>query len=65
LPLWFLRIQGHQLESTLKELFPQLKRFHQEPQLKQEILSKIIGDVPELIPKDFVFLFQKIQNFGA
>ncbi|MBE8990161.1 AAA family ATPase [Nostoc sp. LEGE 12450] len=64
LPLWFLQIQGHQLEDTLKKIFPQLNRFKQEPQLKKEILSKVIDDVPELIPKDFIVLFQEIQDFN-
>ncbi|MFM2311724.1 MAG: hypothetical protein RLZZ04_1000 [Cyanobacteriota bacterium] len=66
LPSWFLQIQGHQLEKELKEIFPQLKRFQKESQqLKKEILSKIIDDIPALIPKDFVLLFQKIQDFGT
>ncbi|MEH2011814.1 hypothetical protein [Nostoc sp.] len=65
LPLWFLQIQGHQLESTLKNIFAQLKRFQQEPQLKREILLKVIDDIPALIPKDFVLLpdfSQTIKN---
>lgn len=64
LPLWFLQIKGHQLESTLKNIFAQLKRFQQEPQLKQEVLLKVIDDIPALIPKDFVLLFNKIQGFS-
>ncbi|MEH2394484.1 MAG: DUF4435 domain-containing protein [Nostoc sp.] len=64
LPLWFLQIQGHQLESTLKNIFAQLKRFQQEPQLKREILLKVIDDIPALIPKDFVLLFNKTQGFS-
>lgn len=65
LPRWFLEIQGHRLETILKEIFPQLKRFQQEPQLKREILLKVIDDVPILIPKDFLLLFQKIQKFDV
>jgi AAA15 family ATPase/GTPase len=65
LPTWFLQFDGHELERELKEIFPQLNRFQKEPQLKQEILLKVIDDIPELIPKDFVLLFQKIQNFNS
>ena len=64
LPLCFLKIQGHQLEDTLKNIFPQLKKFQQEPQLKREILLKVIDDIPALVPKDFVLLFHKIQSFS-
>jgi hypothetical protein len=34
-------------------------------ELKREILLKIVDDVPELIPKDFVTLFQEIQNIST
>lgn len=65
LPKWFLKIQGHQLETILKDIFPQLRRFQQEPQLKREILLKVIDDIPALIPKDFLLLFRKIQGFDV
>lgn len=62
LPEWFLRIQGHELENKLKTIFPGLKRFHQEPKLKEEILKTVADDMPQLLSKDFIPLFQKIQN---
>jgi hypothetical protein len=62
LPRWFLQVQGHQLEQILKEIFPQLKRFQQEAELKKEILRKVVDDIPKLIPRDFMLLFQAIQN---
>jgi AAA15 family ATPase/GTPase len=69
LPVWFLNIQGHELEEKLrgktkqdKAIFPELKRFHQEPQLKVEILKTVADDIPELLSKDFIDLFHKIQN---
>jgi ABC-type branched-subunit amino acid transport system ATPase component len=62
LPSWFLTIQGDQLEQTLKEIFQKLKRFQKESQLKQEIITKVVDDIPALIPKDFISLFQEIQN---
>jgi energy-coupling factor transporter ATP-binding protein EcfA2 len=61
LPVWFLHIQGHQLEKTLKEIFPELRRFQQPPQLKKEILAKVADDVPHLLSRDFVDLFHQIQ----
>jgi AAA15 family ATPase/GTPase len=63
LPEWFLQIQGHHLEDTLKEIFPELKRFRQEGQLKREILLKVVDDIPQLLSKDFISLFQTIQNY--
>jgi ABC-type branched-subunit amino acid transport system ATPase component len=62
LPKWFLHTQGHSLEKTLKNVFPQLNRFQKEPDLKLEIIAKVIDDVPSLIPYDFVHLFKEIQN---
>ncbi|MBD2626671.1 AAA family ATPase [Anabaena variabilis FACHB-164] len=62
LPEWFLQIQGHELENKLKTIFPGLKRFHQEPKLKEEILKTVADDMPKLLSKDFIPLFQKIQN---
>jgi len=64
LPEWFLQIQGHELENKLKTIFPGLKRFHQEPKLKEEILKTVADDMPRLLSKDFIPLFQKIQNLN-
>jgi AAA15 family ATPase/GTPase len=64
-PKWFLKTQGHQLEKSLKESFPKLKRFQKENELKSEIILKVIDDIPAFIPKDFVLLFQKIQGFDV
>jgi hypothetical protein len=62
LPEWFLQIQGHHLEDTLKEIFRELKRFRQEGELKREILLKVVDDIPQLLSKDFISLFLTIQN---
>lgn len=62
LPTWFLKIQGHQLEQILKDIFPQLKRFNQEAQLKLEIISKVIDDFPSLIPYDILSLLKEVQD---
>jgi len=62
LPKWFLHKRGHDLETNLKKVFPQMNRFKNEPDLKLEIIAKVIDDVPSLIPYDFVHLFKEIQN---
>jgi hypothetical protein len=62
LPKWFLQMQGHQLEATLKEVFPELKRFQREPDLKLEILAKVVDDIPSLIPRDLLSLLEEIQD---
>jgi AAA15 family ATPase/GTPase len=62
LPVWFLRINGHELEDLLKEIFPELKRFREKPKLKQEIIEKVADDVPNLLSKDFLDLFCQIYT---
>jgi AAA15 family ATPase/GTPase len=62
IPKWFLNIQGHELESGLKKLFPQLNRFRRDDELKLEILLKVVDDVPQLMSIDFIDLFREIQN---
>jgi len=62
LPKWFLHTQSHDLETTLKNAFQELRRFQKESQLKLEIIAKVIDDVPSLIPYDFVCLLKEIQN---
>lgn len=62
LPKWFLHTQGHDLEETLKNVFPKLRQFQKEPDLKLAIIAKVIDDVPSLIPYDLVALLQEIQT---
>lgn len=64
LPKWFLHIQGHALEKTLKNVFHKLRRFQREPDLKLEIITKVIDDVPSLIPYDFLHLLKDIQGIN-
>ena len=61
LPKWYLQTQGHQIEANLKETFHQLRRFQREPELKLEIITKVIDDIPSLIPEDIMLLFKQIQ----
>lgn len=62
MPTYFLHTQGHELESSIKETFPMLKRFQGEGDLKYEVLRKVIDDIPELIPKDILLLFKELQG---
>jgi predicted ATPase len=61
-PQDYLLLRGHNLEELVQKTFVELKRFHQEPMLKKEILEKILEDIPELLPSDFVALLTSIQN---
>jgi len=63
LPAWLLLIQGHELESIFKKLFPELNRFKNEGDLKMEIINKVIDDMPEFIPKDLLNVLESIQNY--
>lgn len=65
LPSWFLNMKGHDLEKNIKETFNELNRYRKEGDLKKEILSKVIDDIPELIPKDLLLVFQKIQDYDS
>jgi len=66
LPLWFLQIQGHELEKTLTDIFPKLRGLQKrQSQLKLEILRKVVDDIPTLIPKDLISLFEKIKDVEA
>jgi predicted ATPase len=64
-PQAYLQMRGHDLEGKIKQIFPELKRFHQEPKLKEEILHKILEDMPELLPADFVDLLVDIQRAAS
>jgi len=65
LPIWFVLIQGHELETIIKNLFPQLNKFKDEGDLKKEIINKVIDDMPEFIPKDLLILLESIQNYSS
>lgn len=53
IPEWYLKCQGHKLESLLKQAFKSLGKFNKETELKKEIVYKVIDDLPELISSDF------------
>jgi predicted ATPase len=64
-PKDYLILRGHDLEDRIKSVFPEVKRFHQEPKLKEEIIHKILEEIPELLPNDFLTLLLGIQNTTA
>ena len=62
IPTSIATMQGHQLEALLKSTFPELNRFHREPDLKLAVISKVLDDFPELIPTVLIDLFKKLQE---
>lgn len=64
IPDWYLLHQGHNLENLILEVFPQLNAIKKkkEEALKLAILEKVVDDLPELLPIDFVELFRKVQT---
>lgn len=62
IPRWYLIHHGHDLETKLKSIFGSIKRFHKEGALKEEIITKIVDDIPEFISLDILELFRSIQN---
>lgn len=49
LPSWVLEMQGHKWEGLLKKTFPELQRFHNEPDLKTQVISHVIRAKPQLL----------------
>ncbi|MBK0382869.1 ATP-binding protein [Pedobacter sp. SD-b] len=62
LPVWFLENNGHDIADILISTFPQLQRFKEENRLRKEVLNKTISDIPDLISKDILDLFIRIQK---
>lgn len=62
LPKWFLRTQGHKLEQVIKTTFKQLERFQREGELKNQIIDKVIDEMPNMVSIDILNVFKSIQN---
>ena len=64
IPLWYLHHQGHDLEKKIKVTYQELNRYNKTEGfgLKDEIVKKVIDDLPEFISLDFVSLFQILLN---
>lgn len=64
LPLWYLHLQGHQLEEVIIKLFPQLgkiKRGGGDDVLKIEIIDKVIDDLVDIMPIDVLNVLRSVQ----
>lgn len=61
-PRWLAVIQGHRLEAVLKETYPPLLRFRGEPDLKNEIIKKVLTDRPGLIPSEVLWALREVQE---
>lgn len=61
-PSWYLRFQGHELESLIKRKFPELNQYRVEGELKKKIIDTVVDDLPPILSTDFVDLFRSIQN---
>ncbi|MFK8007941.1 MAG: AAA family ATPase [Saprospiraceae bacterium] len=63
LPIWYLEIDGHDLEKGIEKEFPEIIKFkkREEAKLVELIVETVLVDLPEFIPIDFVELFKKIQ----
>ncbi|EJG2369076.1 AAA family ATPase [Vibrio parahaemolyticus] len=62
MPIWYLRLQGHDLEGYLKNKYKQLLRFRKEGELKNEIVHKLYDDIPEIFSRDLSDLFSSIRD---
>lgn len=63
-PTWFAHMQGHALEAAYKQAYPKLLRYKNEPDLKNAVLSLVLGDYPGLVPVPILRLFDKVQRAG-
>lgn len=59
---WYLKYCGHELEDKLKTIFKQFQKYQKRNGFKEEMLTKIVDDIPELIPQDILDLFKSIQS---
>ena len=64
LPREFLKKKGHGLEAELRTHFEGLKKYHQEDQLKREVLEKIADDLPGFVSADILSILKSIQEHG-
>lgn len=60
-PRSYLFKRGHDLEQHLKDKFPRLHRFKTPPEMKREMLNKVLDDLPGFLPMELVELLRSIQ----
>ncbi|WP_375446313.1 ATP-binding protein [uncultured Fibrella sp.] len=59
LPIWYLQYQGHDLEKVIKATYQELGKFQK---LKEEVVKKVIDDLPDFISIDILDLLQSLHN---
>lgn len=64
LPRWLKLVQGHKLELTIKQAYPQLNKYKNEPDLKAAIISLVLDERPGLIPNALISTLKDIQSFS-
>lgn len=57
----FNTFQGHSLENKIKEVYPNLKLYHNENELKIAVIDNIINDFPGYAPKELIVLLERIN----
>ncbi|SFF32115.1 AAA family ATPase [Spirosoma endophyticum] len=78
IPTWYLLCQGHKLEEAIKTTFPNLRKYGEKTKneqitvddkpvsvntkLKEEIINKVIDDMPGFIPVDILTLLQNLHR---
>jgi len=62
IPQWLLHMQGHALETVIRETFPRLNAFRGEAALKKAILNRVVDDLPSLIPQCILDVFVNVQS---
>lgn len=66
IPQWYLITNGHKLEELIVDAFPMLRKISRGNNgtnaLKNEILDKIIANMPGFIPFDILDVMSKLQN---
>jgi ABC-type branched-subunit amino acid transport system ATPase component len=63
-PKWLSTTQGHALESAYKKTFPALLRYKNEPDLKNAIIDRVLGDFPQFTPLALIHLFKRVQSIS-
>jgi len=58
----YLQYQGHALETEIKNIYPALKRHHQEGQLLLHIIKDVLPDHDGFIPLDLLDSFRQILD---
>jgi hypothetical protein len=63
IPRALLHKRGHALEADLRARFKELGKFKRADELKVRIVDTVVDDVPELVSKDFLEFFRRLQTF--